>query len=219
MVGNVAVITRPGHENRRGEVAQVKEVLCKNPKLTVHQMPEPCLLDGGDVLFTGKDIFVGLSKRTNQAGADFLSKIFYDENDMAPVHTINLQKDASAATLHLKCVVTALTDTKLIISDDAPGRYVQAEIERLLKEYHQRSSSGYEYVAVPDQVSANILRFPDGHGGLLGIVVQKGFPSSTEIVVQAAKETSPDCKAFELNMSEFILADGALTCCSLLLTE
>lgn len=213
------MITRPGHENRREEVIQVKNQLSANPNLTLYQMPEECCLDGGDVLFTGTDFFVGLSKRTNQAGADFLSSIFYDQYKIAPVHTINLQNSASAATLHLKCVVTALVDTILVVSDDEPGRFVQGEIERLVQEHYQRTSSGYSFVAVPDQVSANILRFPDGKGGLLGVVVQKGFSESTEIISKAAKEESPDCQIFELDMSEFILADGALTCCSLLLAE
>ena len=213
------MITRPGHVNRRDEVIQVKDSLSANPNLILHQMPDECCLDGGDVLFTGTDFFVGLSKRTNQAGADFLSKIFHDQNKIAPVHTINLQNSASASTLHLKCVVTALVDTILVVSDDEPGRFVQGEIERLVHEHYQGASSGYSFVAVPDQVSANILRFPDGKGGLLGIVVQKGFSQSAEIISKAAKEKSPVCRVFELDMSEFILADGALTCCSLLLTE
>ena len=34
--------------------------------LQVVKMSEPGLMDGGDVLFTGKEFFVGLSARTNQ---------------------------------------------------------------------------------------------------------------------------------------------------------
>jgi len=33
-------------------------------------------VDGGDVLFTGSEIFIGDSKRSNKAGADFLRKSF-----------------------------------------------------------------------------------------------------------------------------------------------
>jgi dimethylargininase len=32
-------------------------------------------LDGGDVLYTGEHLFVGLSHRTNQRGADVLKKV------------------------------------------------------------------------------------------------------------------------------------------------
>ncbi len=34
--------------------------------LKIVEMVEPGRLDGGDVLFTGKEFFVGQSKRTNQ---------------------------------------------------------------------------------------------------------------------------------------------------------
>ena len=36
------------------------------------------LLEGGDVLFTGKEFFVGLSNRTNEAGARAVAKAFPD---------------------------------------------------------------------------------------------------------------------------------------------
>ena len=34
--------------------------------LKIVEMEEPGRLDGGDVLFTGREIFVGQSKRTNE---------------------------------------------------------------------------------------------------------------------------------------------------------
>ncbi|KAF9326706.1 N(G),N(G)-dimethylarginine dimethylaminohydrolase 1 [Podila minutissima] len=221
IVSNIAVITRPGHDARRGEVEQVKKSLESYPspkKFLVLLMPEPCLLDGGDVLYTGMDMFVGLSKRTNQQGGEFLRRVFFEESGLCPVHIINLQNSASASTLHLKCVVSALTDNVLIVSDDAPGQFVQSEMERLVAEYHQKSESGYSFVKVPDQVASNILRFPDGEGGLQGIVFQKGFPKSRAIVEDAIKTLMPGtgCEIVELDMSQFILADGALTCCSLI---
>ena len=40
-------------------------------------------VDGGDVLYTGTELFVGISNRTNQAGVDFLRKAF-----QIPTHSI-----------------------------------------------------------------------------------------------------------------------------------
>ncbi|KAF7642170.1 hypothetical protein LDENG_00263210 [Lucifuga dentata] len=37
---------------------------------------ENATLDGGDVLFTGREFFVGLSKCTNQRGAEILADAF-----------------------------------------------------------------------------------------------------------------------------------------------
>ena len=39
-------------------------------------MTEPSLMDGGDVLFTGREFFVGLTSRTNKEGVDSLAKAF-----------------------------------------------------------------------------------------------------------------------------------------------
>ena len=42
------------------------EAMIKQLGLQVVKMTEPGLMDGGDVLFTGREFFVGLSTRTNQ---------------------------------------------------------------------------------------------------------------------------------------------------------
>ena len=44
----------------------MKEVLGKVAGLSVVEMTDPARLDGGDVLFTGREFFVGLSDRTNK---------------------------------------------------------------------------------------------------------------------------------------------------------
>lgn len=44
----------------------VKEALETLSVLKVVEMKEPAYMDGGDVLFTGREFFVGLSERTNQ---------------------------------------------------------------------------------------------------------------------------------------------------------
>ena len=38
----------------------------RNLDLKVVQMTTPAKMDGGDVLFTGRELFVGLSQRTNE---------------------------------------------------------------------------------------------------------------------------------------------------------
>lgn len=54
-----------GHESRRGETVAM-ETMMKKLGLQIVKMREPGTMDGGDVLFTGREFFVGLSKRTNQ---------------------------------------------------------------------------------------------------------------------------------------------------------
>ena len=54
-----------GHENRRGETVAMRKMMEKLG-LKIIEMVEPGRMDGGDVLFTGREFFVGLSKRTNE---------------------------------------------------------------------------------------------------------------------------------------------------------
>lgn len=63
---SVHLFFEAGHESRRGETVAVKEALEKLPGLKVVEMTAPARMDGGDVLFTGREFFVGLSERTNQ---------------------------------------------------------------------------------------------------------------------------------------------------------
>jgi dimethylargininase len=67
VVDEVAVIARTGAESRRAEAASIARALEKFRPL--RHMREPATLEGGDVMHVGKTIFVGLSPRTNQAGA------------------------------------------------------------------------------------------------------------------------------------------------------
>lgn len=67
-----------GHESRRGERVAVKEALEKLSALKVVEMKEPAYMDGGDVLFTGREFFVGLSERTNQVSNHISSMVVSD---------------------------------------------------------------------------------------------------------------------------------------------
>ena len=60
---DLAVITRPGAESRRGEIAVVADALA--PYRPLVRIEAPATLDGGDVLVLGDRIYVGCSSRTN----------------------------------------------------------------------------------------------------------------------------------------------------------
>src|SRR5688572_24747216 len=61
----VAVITRPGADSRKPETESIARAL--QPYYELRFIQEPGTVDGGDVLVLGKDIFVGMSTRSNQA--------------------------------------------------------------------------------------------------------------------------------------------------------
>ncbi len=66
-----AIITRPGHESRRGEEKSVAQTLSHYRKLEFIQ--GPATLDGGDIMRVEDHFYIGLSDRTSKDGADQLS--------------------------------------------------------------------------------------------------------------------------------------------------
>ena len=100
---DIAVITRPGAESRRGETAAVAEVLKRHRKL--EWVREPATIDGGDVLPLGNRLFVGVTERTNREGREQLARLSGREVVAVPVN----------GALHLKTAVTRVSaDTVLL---------------------------------------------------------------------------------------------------------
>lgn len=66
VLDEAAVLTRPGARSRRNEPEGVSEALARYRPL--HAIREPGTLDGGDVLRSGRTLYVGRSGRTNEEG-------------------------------------------------------------------------------------------------------------------------------------------------------
>jgi dimethylargininase len=103
---DIAVLTSPGAESRRGELATVAPVL-DGLDLTVQRIERPGTLDGGDVLKVGRTAYVGRSTRTNDAGIEQLRRI------LEPAGWSVVAVPVTRA-LHLKTAATALPDGTVI---------------------------------------------------------------------------------------------------------
>ena len=75
LAGELAVLTRPGAKSREGEVAGIRGALAQFFQ-TIHEITAPGTVDGGDICETGEHFFIGVSHRTNEAGALQLAGIF-----------------------------------------------------------------------------------------------------------------------------------------------
>ena len=62
-----AIITNPGAQTRKGEIAEMKEVLSRFYSKT-ENIVEPGTVDAGDIMMVGSHFYIGLSKRTNIEG-------------------------------------------------------------------------------------------------------------------------------------------------------
>ncbi len=105
----VALITRPGAASRRGETAAVEAALASNIGIErIAHMVAPATLDGGDCLRIGRQLYVGLSARTNAAGVARLREVFSNLT-IVPVPLENV--------LHLKCHCSALGDDRVLLAE------------------------------------------------------------------------------------------------------
>jgi dimethylargininase len=105
VVGNIALITRPGAPSRQPETGRIADALGKLERI---YMQEPATLDGGDCMRVGNRIYVGKSARTNGAGIAELTRVFKD------VVVIDMPRDV----LHLKCVCAPLGADRITLADD-----------------------------------------------------------------------------------------------------
>ncbi len=104
--GDVAVLARPGADERKPEVAAAAEAV-RAFAYRIVPIEAPGTLDGGDVLKVGNTMYVGNGGRTNLDGIAQLAAAF--EPLGATVVTVPLTK-----VLHLKSAVTALPDGTII---------------------------------------------------------------------------------------------------------
>jgi dimethylargininase len=108
VVPELAVVARPGAPSRRGEADAIVPVLAGHRKLA--RLEQPGTLDGGDVLIAGRILFIGLSARTNEAGAGQLARLVEPQGYRS--RTI-----AVATGLHLKSSVSWLGGETLLVSE------------------------------------------------------------------------------------------------------
>jgi len=107
VLDEMAIITRPGVETRRGETRNVTEVL--GEYRTISKIVSPGTLEGGDVLQIGRTLYVGVTGRSNDSGVkqliDLVSPYEYE--------VVSVQVDGC---LHLKSAVTRVGEETLLIN-------------------------------------------------------------------------------------------------------
>ena len=212
-IGDTAVITRLGHVSRRGEADSMKDVLQQLGVANVHDMrgnnddddnnSDVCpQCDGGDVMYTGRHLFVGRSNRTNNHGFQFLRDAFASHG-MAAESIISVPPVvAGKEVLHLKSAVTHIDEYTLLVPEGTAGDIVLDAMKA--------TERGYDAIRLPDVLSCNVV-VVNGH------VLAQDAPCdiSKSRMEQACRERNLGLTF--VDTSELAKKDGALTCCSVLL--
>ena len=185
LTGRCAIPARPGAASRVGEVVGIQKVLAQFYS-ELHSINEPATLDGGDVCEAGNHFFIGISQRTNEAGAQQLAELlasFGYTSSFVDIRGIN-------AILHLKSGLAYLGEDRLVVIEALANR----------KEFRRfdlvRVSSREEY-------AANCVRVNDH------VLVAGGYPVFEGRLRKLGYQT------IAVGMSEFQKMDGGLSCLSL----
>lgn len=185
----VAIMTRPGAESRRGELEGVRDVLARHRR--VETVEAPGTLDGGDVLRVGRRLFVGRSGRSNEAGIAQLRALSAGYG--CEVISVKVR-----GCLHLKSAVTAVGPNVLL----GNSRWVD-----------RTDFAGLEWIEVDagEPHAANALWVGDH-------IVYPGAYARTEALLRGHAEAHGMILRL-VDASELAKAEGGVTCCSLILSS
>lgn len=180
-----AIVARPGAPSRRGEVDVIASALSGLFDDAVPRIHAPGTVDGGDVCEADGHFLIGLSTRTNEAGAGQLAAYLLDLGYRADIVDIRASR-----LLHLKSGIAFLGDGRMLATGGVPQTPVLA---------------AYEIVEVPDEerYAANALRVNDR------VLIAAGYPATRAAIEALGFDVIP------LEMSEFRKLDGGLSCLSL----
>ena len=154
-----AILLRPGTASRMGETAEIAPTL-RDLFEVVLDLPQPGFADGGDVLTTRNSVMIGLSARTDKAGAEALVTVLgklgrKGEIVATPEGVLHFKTDCS------------LLDAGTILSTErlsASGCF-----------------DGYKLIhtAPGEEAAANTIRFNDV------VLMPAGFPGTKQRIEQA----------------------------------
>jgi dimethylargininase len=179
-----AILTRPGAPSRAGEVAALGAALGRwFPELD--RITAPGTVDGGDVCEAGEHFFIGVSHRTNEAGAAQLAAWLAARGFASSMIDIR----GIPGMLHHKTGISWLGGRRLIAWREVAGH---------------EALRGWEVVQVPngEDYAANCIRVNDV------VLVAGGFPKTAALLRGLGHEV------LEIEMSEYRKMDGGLSCLS-----
>ena len=180
-----AVIMQPGAPSRRGEILSITETLSKYFDKLDRVQP-PGTIDGGDACQLDNHFLIAISDRTNEDGAQQLSRYL----EAAGFTSNHIDIRGIDGLLHLKSGVSYLGEDRVLVTDALAGR---SEFE------------GFEIVDVleGEEYAANCIRV-NNH-----LLIAAGFPNLRNTLQDMGYNI------IELEMSEFQKMDGGLSCLSL----
>ena len=189
VLGDLAVISRPGADERKPETAGTESALA-GLGYRIARIEAPGTLDGGDVLkHVGPDgaatVWVGLGGRTNAAGIEQLAA------HLAPL-VARVVTVPTTRVLHLKSAVTALPDGTVVGHEplvDDPATWA-------------------DFLPVPEEPGAHVVVLDD-----TTVLMSTSAPRTRELFERRG------LRVVAVDISEYEKLEGCVTCLSVRLRD
>lgn len=185
IAGAAAIMTNPGAESRKGEVAEIRNVLAAHFD-RIYTIQSPGTVDGGDICEADGHFFIGISNRTNEDGAGQLAGYLAKEG----YSSSNVDIRGIEQILHLKSGIAYLGEGNLALIEPFLG---------------MNPFTGYNILRVvqDENYAANFIRVNDS------VLVAEGYPKIVETIEGLGYQVKL------LEMSEYQKMDGGLSCLSI----
>ncbi len=156
-----AIITNPGALSRKGEILEMAKII-KDYYVDVEEVRLPGTVEAGDIMMVGGYYYIGLSQRTNLAGAEQVIRILNKYGMSGSI--VKLEK-----VLHLKTGLSYLENNNLVVC----GEFLSnPEFEK------------FNIIEIPEEESyaANCVWINDK------VLIPMGYPKSIKKILDAGYE-------------------------------
>lgn len=155
-----AIITRPGAKSRQGEESLIRPVL-DNFYQNIEIIESPRTLEAGDVMMVGDHFYIGLSERTNLAGADQLIQILERYGfSGSMVHLKDI--------LHLKTGISYIENNTVVIAEPYKTEEAFSAYRKLWVDHDE------SYAANCVWINGNVL-LPAGNPKIKANIEKEGY--------------------------------------------
>ncbi|XP_049885501.1 N(G),N(G)-dimethylarginine dimethylaminohydrolase 1 [Pectinophora gossypiella] len=139
----IALLPRQLDSGEEYKMKKIREILKRELGQSIIEVADPdAKILGSDVLFTGREFFVGISETSNEIGASAVAEAFPE----FPCTPIKVSKGAQ----HLKKYITVAGPDILCVG-------ASKEAKELLKRIEREATFSYQTLTVPEDDAANCL--------------------------------------------------------------
>ncbi|XP_052752582.1 N(G),N(G)-dimethylarginine dimethylaminohydrolase 1 [Galleria mellonella] len=192
----IALLPKPSTTADELKTKAIKEVLRKDLGQTIIEISDPdAKIMGSDVLFTGREFFVGICETSNEAGASAVAEAFPE----FPCTPIKVSKGAQ----HLKKYITVAGPDILCVG-------ASKEAKEMLKRMEREATFSYQTLSVTEDEAANCLYI---NGTLIHRAIEE-IPESFKVFCEKI-----DFARRSICFSELANISTGLSACSLLVRK